>query len=373
MKIETFDALVIGAGPAGSSAALELAKSGAETLLIDRKARIGEQPHCGEFVSAKLFSEVELNPAFIHQKIDTMESWLADFDIRKSIDPDFRVISKSESPSKGYIIDRVRFDRELARSAAAAGATVISSSSIASLTGSEWLINTSGSFFSVTPKFVIAADGPHSATAAIQGLKSQALLLGSQIEAPLVTKSTRTTVILSPAFRGGYAWIFPKGAVANVGLGVVEKGGGAPAQLLEKFIYALLKMNIICAGALARYSGAIPVSGLRERLIVDNVLYVGDAAGVTHPITGSGIAQAVMSGKLAGKAVANAIKENDPNLILHYDTEIRELYEGVMTHALSKRRVWEQHWDDEDFSRLCDRTWIGFKGYGKREAKNAEA
>ncbi len=70
------DILVVGAGPAGSTAAAAAAREGAETVMIDAKVRIGEQPHCGEFVPERLFSETAIEKTAIIQRVDYLETRL---------------------------------------------------------------------------------------------------------------------------------------------------------------------------------------------------------------------------------------------------------------------------------------------------------
>ena len=71
-RLTDCDILVVGAGPAGSSAAAAAANSGARTILIDAKARIGEPLHCGEFVPQMLFSEFPLDRGCIVQPVEVM-------------------------------------------------------------------------------------------------------------------------------------------------------------------------------------------------------------------------------------------------------------------------------------------------------------
>lgn len=68
------DILVVGAGPAGSSAAAAAARAGAETVMIEAKVRIGEQPHCGEFVPERMFGEMTLPGSAVMQRVDYLET-----------------------------------------------------------------------------------------------------------------------------------------------------------------------------------------------------------------------------------------------------------------------------------------------------------
>lgn len=363
-----WDILVVGAGPAGSCAAAESARAGARALIIDAKTRIGEQPHCGEFVPSRLFVESELDRSSIVQSVRLMETHIVQS--RRSPDPGRNRDSPPESyiatHSPGYIIDRVRFDRGLAREAAAQGATVMCGTRLLRKEADRWIVSHGSHEIALQARYVVAADGALSTVAGAMGMGRPELLSGIQIEAPLEAPNDRTFVFLEKAIAGGYGWVFPKGSVANVGIGVSRRAALAPADIFEEFLTFLYDMKLIKPGRLARSAGVIPVSGLRESLVRENVLFCGDAAGLTHPITGAGIPQAIFSGALAGTTVAEAADTGDDLALSRYETEIRSRYAGVLAHARSKRVRMMERWEDEDFAATCNETWIAFKGYRKR-------
>jgi flavin-dependent dehydrogenase len=229
-----------------------------------------------------------------------------------------------------------------------------------------WSVKTAGEEAFFRPTFVIAGDGASSTVASLLGLPRLNTLTGLQVEAPLTQPLDRTVVFLDRSFVNGYGWLFPKGKVANVGIGATSRKDMRLSTVLDDFLAALQRIGMIRHGVLARTAGVIPVSGLRDPLVKDEVLFCGDAAGLTHPITGAGIPQAVVSGRLAGQAAVNALKRGDPAHLKHYEAEIRSRYQGIMRHALEKRQVMTRHWDTAAFEALCEETWIGFKGYRKR-------
>jgi len=355
------DILVVGAGPAGSRAAAAAAEVGCRTLLIDAKSRIGEQPHCGEFVSARLFTEFRLSRDCIVQRVNFMETRVLDLGCQS--DP---VLKSSRTKSPGFIIDRVRFDRSMAREAAFKGATVMCSTRLVGRENRSWIIQSRGSKSLITPKLTIAADGAASTVAAALGMRRPDLLQGLQMEVPLKEPLEDTFVFLNRDFVGGYGWLFPKGTVANVGIGMVPDADLPASRLLEKFLERLCENGMVRPGRLAISAGVIPVSGLREDLVTDEVIFCGDAAGLTHPITGAGIPQAVLSGELAGQTAVTALKTGSKQPLAEYEANIRGTYDGVINHALSKRSFMMQHWNDRDFEAVCEAVWIGFKGYRKR-------
>jgi digeranylgeranylglycerophospholipid reductase len=365
------DILIVGAGPAGSCAAISAARGGAHTVLVDAKTRIGEQPHCGEFVPERLLTEFTLVDLPVLQTVRVMETRVTTADesmFRETgLSPASKhTIRKSETPSGGFLIDRVKLDRDLAREAAASGATVVCSSRLLRLDGDSWILRHRDREISIAPKFTVAADGAVSRVADALGLPPATVITGIQMEVPLRQALDRTIIFLDRAFIGGYGWLFPKGKVANVGLGVIPGKNIHPPHILDRFVKILGDVGLIKPGCLARSGGLIPVSGLRTGLIHGNTLFCGDAAGLTHPISGAGIPQAIFSGTLAGAALGAALKSGDSKPLEEYEDEVRGRYQGILDHALSKRLVMMARWNDPDFERTCDETWIGFKGYRKR-------
>lgn len=361
-KIEC-DILVIGAGPAGSRAAASAAEAGCSTLLIDAKLRIGEQPHCGEFVPARLFSEFELDRGCIVQNVNFMETRIQETSSGYTSEA---VLKTSRIQSPGFMIDRIKLDRGLARKAALNGAMVLCATRLIGRENRSWVIQSRGKKSLVIPKLTIAADGASSTVAAILGMKRPDLLQGLQMEVPLNSPLEDTFVFLDRNFVGGYGWLFPKETTANVGIGVVPGSGSTASRLLEKFLDGLHKDGMVKPGRLAISAGLIPVSGLRKELVMDDVMFCGDAAGLTHPITGAGIPQAILSGELAGRAAAAALKTESREPLIEYQNQIRGTYNGIINHALSKRAYMMRSWNDQDFVATCEQTWIGFKGYKKR-------
>ena len=357
------DILIVGAGPAGSRAASAAAQAGCSILLIDAKLRIGEQPHCGEFVPARLFSEFELDRGCIVQNVNFMETRILDATGR---DTSETVLKSTRIGSPGFMINRIKLDRDLARKAAFNGAIVLCATRLIGREDRSWIIQNRGKKSLVTPKFTIAADGAASTVAAILGMKRPDLLQGLQMEVPLNSPLDDTFVFLDRNFVGGYGWLFPKRTTANVGIGVIPRSGSTASLLLERFVNRLHKDGMIKPGRLAISAGLIPVSGLRENLVMDDVIFCGDAAGLTHPITGAGIPQAVFSGELAGRAAAAALKTESSEPLIEYQDQIRGTYGGIINHALSKRTHMMRSWNDQDFVTTCEQTWIGFKGYRKR-------
>ena len=344
---ERVDVLVVGGGPAGALAAQEAAKAGAQVLLIDKKRRFGALPHCAEFVPRLLAREVDFPERSQVQPVEGMNTILLG--------------EQHYTPGPGWILDRQVFDHGLVLAAAQAGARVWAGAKLMGRRGDAWEIQRGARKISLTPGAVVAADGAASLTARLTGWPSQTLMAGVQMQVPLAQPLKRTQVYLEQAVRHGYAWLFPRGRAANLGLGCRVEA--KPQKRLDERRARLIELGLILPGVLALAGGAIPVGGPRDEMARGRVLLAGDAAGLTHAVTGAGIPQAVFSGAEAGKAAARlAGGQNEAGE--EYQNEVLARYGKHLARGLAARQEMERGWDADDFAGLMARTWPAWGGCG---------
>jgi flavin-dependent dehydrogenase len=173
-------------------------------------------------------------------------------------------------------------------------------------------------------------------------------------------------------YEGGYAWFFPKGRTANVGLGVVSSKTSHLPDLLNDFLNNLKEAKKISrVEILSRTGGSIPCEPRRQTLF-GNILLVGDAAGHAHPITGAGILNAVIGGEMAGRIAAEAVARGDFRHLENYEIEWRETFGESLSYGSFKRAVLEKNWNKREvsFESLIKKTWVSFREYS-RERRSA--
>lgn len=349
--MRTCDVLVVGFGPAGSSAAAAAARAGCSVIALERKKVVGIPVQCAEFIplpAARYAREVARA-----QPIAGMATYLPSGE-------------RSERAFGGLMIRRDRFDQALARAAQDAGTVLWTDASLHSLDAEASVarVSTSTGLCELRYGALVAADGPHSAVAASLGLPRLPVVGTRQYTVPLKRAHYDTDIWLSPRYPGGYAWLFPKGDVANLGLGLdpaLENDMKAPLDALHA---ALVREWRVGTEVLLRTGGPIPVGGLRDRLAVGNVLFAGDAAGFTHPITGAGIAPAIASGERAGEAAAQWLA-GEREALRAYDSDLREEYGPSLGRGLAARRhmsrLWRTPHAREDSAHRAG--WIAFDEY----------
>jgi digeranylgeranylglycerophospholipid reductase len=347
------DVLVVGLGPAGACGAMAAAAHGCSVLGIDRKARFGEPVQCAEFVPHALCAH-GIDADAVVQDIRYMRSSLPSGEANTVRSP-------------GLMLQRARFDRALIARAQQSGARLINAAALQQLdvTSRIAVIRTGSGKFTVKYKLLIAADGARSHVARLAKHPPLRTLRTQQYTVPVDKPSRTLEIRLSPEYPGGYGWLFPKGEVANIGVGFLARSAIELKLALLVLLRSWAELGVVQRSILSRTGGEIPVSGLRDDLVGDDILFAGDAAGLTHPITGAGIAPAVVSGEQAGAFAAEYIHGGNSKALSDYTETLRDLYGASLSRALCKRR--EMASASNEHARCSEKFlrqhWTGFPDY----------
>ena len=348
MKISNFDICVVGAGPAGSSAAREAAKNGVNVVIIERKKSVGEPVRCAEYIPQLLLGSADAGNEFIVQKVKGMRTILPSGEVNEIIAP-------------GLMINRDKFDKAIAREAVKSGATLISSCNAVAFEN-ECIItkNIKGEISFIQPKIIIGADGPFSTVGRWINSVNKYLIPGIQASFNLVKPLDMTEVYFQKEIFAGYGWVFPKTNVANVGLGMLPEKGHIK-RIFQLFADRLKAQGTITGNPIHWTAGWIPAEPVRQ-ITSKNIMLAGDAAGQTHPITGAGVTQAIICGKMAGQWAAHGIKTNNiKNAMDGYEYDWKDDFAESQTNARIRRELMESKWYDLDS--IIKSCWISFKEY----------
>ncbi len=350
------ECLVIGAGPAGSMAAKELASRGIETLVIEKRQEIGAPKRCAEGISKHGLEKlgIEINKLGISRVIKGAALYA----------PSGKKVVMEGHDMDGYVLERKVFEKALASDAIKEGARYMMKTQAMKMEreNGEWRIKIKSldGDDEIRAKLVIGADGVESKVGRWAGLKTLNRLTdyhsGMQFEMAGVNADENYIHLffgrdVAPL---GYAWIFPKAFSANVGLGILEKGAKMRAyDYLKKFV-AEHDDIFAHASPIEINSGGVPVAHFTG-MAADGVMLVGDAAQLVNPIHGGGIVRAMHSSMMAAEVAGQAMKEKDlsKERLAEYEKMWNKEYEEV-TNKLMKLRSFLEKLEDKDFELLAD-------------------
>jgi digeranylgeranylglycerophospholipid reductase len=320
-------------------------------VVVERRDTVGVPVRCAECVPAPLLGEVGLGRSFVVQPVQGMRTILPEGAVKGMRAP-------------GFMIRRDLFDQALAGAAKEAGAEFLCSTRVVRVEAGGVVASKKGKTpeTRISARVIIGADGPCSTVGRWIGSENRNLIPAVQWRVPLVTAMEHTEVYFHQDFYGGYGWLFPAGQEANVGLG---RRARAPddepiGKVLERFVARLAEKGKIKRVPIRRTGGWIPAEPV-HKVTRGNVLLVGDAAGHTHPITGSGVSQAVMGGRMAGEWAARAVEAGDLSLLGSYEKEWSELFGDVQQRAHERRRLLEEDW--HRLETALKTSWVAFREY----------
>jgi geranylgeranyl reductase family protein len=296
-SVERFDAIVVGAGPAGSTTAYRLARAGARVLLVD-KARFPRDKPCGGGLTLRAVRQLpegmDVEPVVEHV-VDRME-------LRLDYGRSFR---RGGSRPLILMTQRRRLDHHLAEQAAAAGVDFRDGARVADLEVQSGRVSLTVDGELLEGEALIGADGANGTTARTLGLGAGTVygvaFEGNVRYGPVAEERfQKLAAIELGVVPGGYGWVFPKGDHINVGVGGWESEG---PKLRGHLSELCRRLGIDETEVESLRGHRLPLRGAGAPAAKGRALLVGDAAGLVDPLSGDGMYEAFVSSRLAEEAV----------------------------------------------------------------------
>jgi len=303
------DIAVIGAGPIGLYISSQLAQNGFDVHIFEEHSDIGNPQHCSGLFSEHIFSIVG---SINHRGILHASSKA------RIVAPSGEALNIGTNVNRAYVVDRVEFDRSLARDAVRAGATIHLKERIKKIENLK-ITSTRREY---RPRIVIGADGINSITRRVMGVSAPKLIGAAQVIAQYDYNSLDTVEIFvgNDVAPGFFAWAIPLGnELAKIGLGAYGNAWNYLKKLLKN----------VHAKPLSVGGGGIPI-GTVKKTYASGMIIVGDAAGQVKATSGGGVYPGLRAAECAVPVVIQALESGN------YEEKVLKNYEDCWKRSIGK-------------------------------------
>jgi digeranylgeranylglycerophospholipid reductase len=302
---QCYDAIVVGAGPAGSAVARDIASGGFSVLLLEEHSVIGQPLHCAGLVTPRTLALAKVGEQVVQNEI---RGALIQSPLGKQL---------SIGGDKVYAlaIDRVRLDQAMASQAQESGAELLLDARFLGLEQANGLVTACverhGRRTRVLTKLLIGADGAQSKVAkqlGVHRLHRTVLGLAAEVRAQEAARDQVTVLVDKDVAPGWFAWVIPLGD-GRLRVGTGTTNGLRPMDSLRR-LSTRLPQYFRGDALLGLAGGRIPLWS-PMRLYNENVLLVGDAARQVKPTTGGGVYMGLLGARHAARVTVEALQRED--------------------------------------------------------------
>ncbi len=316
-----YDCIIVGAGPAGASAAYHLAKKGASVLLLEQASLPRYKP-CGGGVSPVIqeWFDFDFSPAISLKSPRVYCTWGDEEKVEVDLE---------DTPI--WMVRRDVFDHFLVKQAIAQGATLKDQTPVTSIEfkNDSWLVNTANEVFS--GRYLIGADGSKGSMAKWLGFtKQKKSVVGAlELEIPSTSPVNDDTYFEFGLVKNGYAWNFPKADGYSIGAGSFAKK--RQAQSFHNLIEGYTNSFNLDLETGSEHGYPIALWDGNQKLHTQNAVLAGEAACVVDPFTAEGIRPSIFSGIKASEAIVSALAG---------ETNALAKYSEIMTQEWGTQMAW---------------------------------
>lgn len=316
-----FDCIIVGAGPAGGTAAYHLAKRGRSVVVLEKESLPRYKP-CGGGVSPIIqqWFDFDFSPAISVKTNEIRYTW-------KMGDP---VEVKLNTKEPVWMVQRDIFDYFLVTQAQQQGAELRTETAVTGIEwkSDRWQVNTANE--PVEGKYIIAADGAKGPMAKWLGFKGRKRCMAGalEVETPAPADIKPITHFDFGLVKNGYLWNFPKAGGYSIGIGTFRGGG---TQDLKGIVSEYAKQFNIDLNEYKQYGHGITLWDDYQKLHTQNAVLAGETACVVDPFTAEGIRPSIFSGLKASEAIDKALAG---------ESDALEKYTQVINDEWGSEMVW---------------------------------
>ena len=350
-----FDIVIVGAGPAGSSAAHEAARNGSSVALLEKESVVAETVRTSGVTWIKDAQSFGI-PEDCYNPIKNY-----------SFCSPSNTVTISDDVAKAAVLDVRKTYRHLAKQAQESGAKLFVDTNVTDVITDEQkkpigvIAKSADKEIKFNAKVVIDCSGFQSVVGKMLGLVTQWERFGAgaeyEVRAENVDDKTWWLMVGQKYSPAGYAWIFPVGGdIVRIGVGIGKPESNVdPTERLNELMENK-EGPIKDLGEITKiefHYGLIPNDGLSRKTVYDNLILVGDSAGQANPLVLEGIRYAIRFGRVAGKVASDAIKNDDTseNALRPYETDWKKAIESKINSASKVQNRWiglsDEQWEKE--------------------------
>ncbi len=350
-----FDIVVVGAGPAGSSAAHEAARNGSSVALLEKESVVAETVRTSGVTWVKDAKSFGI-PEDCYNPIKNY-----------SFCSPSNTVTISDDVAKAAVLDVRKTYRHLAKQAQESGTKLFVDTNVTDVITDEQkrpigvIAKSADKEIKFNAKVVIDCSGFQSVVGKMLGLVTQWERFGAgaeyEVRAENVDDKTWWLMVGQKYSPAGYAWIFPVGGdIVRIGVGIGKPESNVdPTERLNELMENK-EGPIKDLGEITKiefHYGLIPNDGLSRKTVYDNLILVGDSAGQANPLVLEGIRYAIRFGRVAGKVASDAVKNDDTseNALRPYETDWKKAIESKINAASKVQNRWiglsDEQWDKE--------------------------
>lgn len=355
MPEENFDVIVVGGGPAGSSAAYAASKNGAKVALLEKEQSIAQTVRTSGVTWIQDAESFGI-PQDCYNPIKNYSFCSAN-----------NMVTITDKEPRAAVLDVRKTWRWLAEQAANQGVEIFLNTTVTDILKDNngnikgVITGSNDSKKNLYSKMIIDASGFQSIVSKSMGLTTQWERFGAgaeyEMRAQNVDSDTWSLMVGSQYSPAGYAWIFPLGNnKVRVGVGIGKPESSVdPVRRLDEIIEKKLG-PIKKLGKLEKiefHYGLIPNDGLLRKTVHDGLILVGDSAGQANPLVLEGIRYAIKFGRVAGKIAAKAVRKGDVSqkILAEYEENWRKAIQSKINSAKKVQDRWiqltDEQWDAE--------------------------